>query len=281
MQLRSVLVTLSGLILAGGSAYVARDMMANPAPDRAASIQAASEQAFGTVIVAIADIGFGQEITAEALSAQSWPLDAVPAGAFVSLESVLGEGGTQPRSARRPIAAGELLLESKLSGFGEKVTILQSLTAGHRAMTIQVDAVSGVAGFVKPGDFVDIVLTETSSGDLRVRTIMQKVRVIGVDQTYGETAGSSQGVAGTITVEVTPENGQKLALAQRAGSLSLTLRSEGGEDTAPLPAMSLNDLLGIEEPAEPEEPAATVIAEPRRTVTIRRGSEAEIVELNN
>jgi len=281
MQLRSILVTLTGLIIAGGSAYVARDMMANPSPDRAATMQPAPERQMGSVVIALEDIGFGQEIAADKLAVQDWPLEAVPTNAFTSLDAVMGNGDA-PRSARRPIAAGELLLTTKLSDFGEKVTILQSLTPGHRAMTIQVDAVSGVAGFVKPGDFVDVVLTETNSGDLRARTIMQKVRVIGVDQTYGETTEASQGVARTITVEVTPQDGQKLALAQRAGSLSLTLRSEDGEDTAPLPTMSLNDLLGIAEQAVEEEPRTEEVdAGNKRTVTIRRGSEAEVVELSN
>lgn len=275
MLLRSALVITAGLAIAGGSAWLARGMLVSSAEQQVTG-SAAPEQQFGTVVVALADIGFGQEIFPAMLTTQNWPLESIPDGAFQSLEAVTGANGEPPRSARRAISAGELLMAAKLSDFGEKVTILQTLSPGNRAMTIQVDAVSGVAGFVKPGDRVDIVLTETRSGDLRVRTIMQNVRVIGIDQNYAEDVQGAQ-LARTITVEVTPEDGQRLALAQRAGALSLTLRSDDGVDSAPLATMSLSDLLDGEamELPEPTDTAA------KRTVTIRRGNDAEIIELNN
>lgn len=281
MQIRSALVIVAGLVLAGGSAFVARDMMAAPVPGQAAASVAPAGPEMASVIVVSRDIGFGEMIAAEDLALMAWPKDAVPANAFSSLDAVLGTG-TDRRSARSAIAAGEVLLSNRVTGFGEKVTILQSLTAGHRAMTIEVDAVSGVAGFVNPGDFVDVVLTERSSGELRARTIMQKVRVIGVDQTYDKTEAAGQGVARTITVEVTPEDGQRLALAQRAGALSLTLVSTDGDSVGPLPALSLNDLLGIEDEApEPEIPVATLPEDPKRMIVVRRGIDVETVELEN
>ena len=88
-------------------------------------------------------------------------------------------------------------------------------------MAIEVDAVSGVGGFVTPGDRVDVVLTQGNNDNLRAVTILQNVRVIGVDQTSDEEK-DQPGVARTITFEVSPADGQKLALAQKAGSLSLT-----------------------------------------------------------
>ena len=275
MLLRSALVIIAGLAIAGGSAWLARGMLVSSA-EQQANAPALPEQQFGTVVVALADIGFGQEIMAEMLTTQAWPVESIPEGAFLSLEAVTGSAGQAPRSARRAISAGELLMAAKVSEFGEKVSIQQTRTPGTRAMTIQVDAVSGVAGFVKPGDRVDIVLTETRSGDLRARTIMQNIRVVGIDQSYAEDVEGAQ-LARTMTVEVTPEDGQRLALAQRAGALSLTLRSGDGTDTAPLEAMSLSDLLdgaAVDLP-EPTDTAA------KRTVTIRRGSDAEIIELNN
>lgn len=275
MLLRSALVITAGLAIAGGSAWLARGMLVSSAEQQVAATTVPKQQ-FGTVVVALADIGFGQEILPALLTTQNWPVESIPEGAFLSLEAVTGANGEAPRSARRAISAGELLMAAKLSDFGEKVTILQTLSPGNRAMTIQVDAVSGVAGFVKPGDRVDIVLTETRSGDLRARTILQNVRVIGVDQTYAEDTQGAQ-LARTITVEVTPEDSQRLALAQRAGALSLTLRSDDGTDSAPLGTMSLSDLL--DGPAvDLPEPTDTVA---KRTVTIRRGNDAEIIELNN
>lgn len=279
MNIRSILVTVVGLCIAGASAYYARDLMTDRVAEETHAIRVEAEQAMSTVVVALEDIPFAVPITRKMVAVQNWPRDALPEGAFQTLESVVGPEGSQPRSAKRAIVAGELLLASKLSGFGEKVTFLQTLTAGTRAMTIEVNAVSGVAGFVKPGDFVDIVLTENRSGDLRARTIMQNVRVIGVDQEYGEGVETNR-VARTLTVEVTPEDGQRLALAQRAGSLSLTLRTtDGGMDT-PLPAMSLSDLLDMAEEPEIEQVEETA-AEPKRTVTIRRGNSAEVVEIED
>jgi len=279
MNIRSILVTVVGLCIAGVSAYYARDLMTDRVAEETQAIRVEAEQAMATVVVALEDIPFAAPVTRKMVAVQDWPRDAVPEGAFETLDAVLGPEGEAPRNAKRAIVAGELMLASKLSGFGEKVTILQTLTAGTRAMTIEVNAVSGVAGFVKPGDFVDIVLTENRSGDLRARTIMQNVRVIGVDQDYGEGAETNR-IARTLTVEVTPEDGQRLALAQRAGSLSLTLRTTDGGTDAPLPAMSLSELLDMAEEPEIEQVEETV-AEPKRTVTIRRGSDTEIVEIED
>ena len=279
MNIRSILVTVVGLCIAGVSAYYARDLMTDRVAEETQAIRVEAEQAMATVVVALEDIPFAAPITRKMVAVQDWPRDALPEGAFQTLDAVIGAGDEAPRSAKRAIAAGELLLASKLSGFGEKVTILQTLTAGTRAMTIEVNAVSGVAGFVKPGDFVDIVLTENRSGDLRARTIMQNVRVIGVDQEYGEGVETNR-VARTLTVEVTPEDGQRLALAQRAGSLSLTLRTTDGGTDAPLPAMSLSELLDMAEEPEIEQVEETA-AEPKRTVTIRRGNSAEVVEIED
>ena len=279
MNIRSILVTAVGLCIAGVSAYYARDLMTDRVAEETQAIRVEAEQAMATVIVALEDIPFAAPITRTMVAVQDWPRDALPEGAYQTLEAVIGADGAQPRSAKRAIVAGELLLASKLSGFGEKVTILQNLTSGTRAMTIEVNAVSGVGGFVKPGDFVDIVLTENSSGDLRARTIMQNIRVIGVDQEYGEGVETNR-VARTLTVEVTPEDGQRLALAQRAGSLSLTLRTTDDGNDAPLPSMSLSELLDMAEEPEIEQVEETV-AEPKRTVTIRRGNSAEVVEIED
>ena len=277
MNLRSVGITLAGLIIAAGSAHVARSMLA-PSADAVHFAAPGPSVAMGTVVVALRDMVSGEPVLPGSVAVRAWPQDSIPEGAFRTLDEVLGAAESGPRSARREIAAGELLLASRVSDFGEKVTILQSLAPGHRAMTIEVDAVSGVAGFVTPGDFVDIVLTETESGDLRARTIMQRVRVIGVDQALDAgVAADADRIAGTITVEVTPQDGQKLALAQRAGRLSLTLGAATGEVAEALPALSLSELLG--DVAPQPEAAADPAAPPRRTVTVRRGSETEVVEL--
>ena len=140
------------------------------------------------------------------------------------------------------MAQGELVLASKISNWGEKVTIVQTIREINLSMSIKVTAQTGVGGFVTPGDEIDIVMTRGSSSDLRTMTILQKIRVIGVDQRSDE-QNDEAAVARTVTVEVTPEQGQKLALAQRAGTLSLSLRSLDNEEEKPLEAIRLSDLL--------------------------------------
>lgn len=254
MKLSSVLITLLGLAVAGGSAQIAREMMT--APRAEANVNAAVEMV--SVITARTEIRFGQAIEAEFLTTQSWPREAVPAGAFTSLDQLIPSEGGEPRRARRSIAPGEIVMANKVSAFGEKVTIVQTLGANTRAVAIRVDAVTAVGGFVTPGDFVDIVLTQGGGDDLSAVTILQNVRVIGVDQDSNE-YNDQPDVARTITVEVTPEDGQKLALAQRAGTLSLTLRTLDSVVDAPLDRVRISDLLQERSPVADEAVAQPVV----------------------
>ena len=165
----------------------------------------------------------------------------------------------------------ELVLASKLSAPGEKVTIVQKLGTNTRAMAIKVDAVTAVGGFVTPGDYVDVLMTQGGGDELSTVTILQNIRVIGVDQTAEEQTDTPE-VAQTVTVEVTPEDGQKLALAQKAGTLSLTLRTLDNVLDQPLQMIELTDLLQKESPVEE--------LKKKRTIVVRRGSAVEVVELN-
>jgi pilus assembly protein CpaB len=231
----------------------------------------AAEPAVVDVVVARAPINFGQAIEAHLLTTQSWPKTSVPEGAFTRLDAVLSASGSDVRRAKSPLFAGEVLLASKLSAPGEKVTIVQKLGENTRAMAIKVDAVTAVGGFVTPGDYVDILMTQGRAEDLQTVTILQNIRVIGVDQTSEEQTDKPE-VAQTVTVEVTPEAGQKLALAQNAGTLSLTLRTLDNVADEPLEVIDMRDLL------QQQSPVAEVIK--KRTITVRRGSAADVVELN-
>ncbi len=158
--------------------------------------------------------------------------------------------------------------EKPVTNFGEKVTLVQKLGENTRAMAIEVDAVTAVGGFVTPGDWVDIVLTQGARMDLRAVTILQNIRVIGVDQQSEELSDQPE-IARTITVEVTPQQGQRLALAQKAGTLSLTLRTLDGVEDEPMEMVRLRDLLQEEGPTEE--------VETQPTVRLNRGTESEVV----
>jgi pilus assembly protein CpaB len=260
MRLGSLLTTIVGLGVAGGSAYLASNHFET---QRAATVQADNELV--EVIVAGRDITMGQAIEPHLLSTISWPSQAVPAGVFTEFEFLLPQSGNQARRAKRAISQGELILASKVSDFGEKVTIVQSLGPNLRAMAIKVDAETAVGGFVTPGDFVDIVLTQGRNEALRAVTILQAIRVVGVDQDADEQT-DTPGVARTVTVEVSPEQGQKLALAQKAGTLSLSLRTlDSTKEDEPLESIKLSDVLQEVSPVPEGEKSPTIV--------VRRGIE--------
>lgn len=254
MRLGSLLTTIVGLGVAGGSAYLASNHFET---ERAAT--AASGTELVEVIVAGRDITMGQAIEPHLLTTISWPSDAVPQGVFTAYEFLLPQSGNQPRRAKRAISQGELVLASKVSEFGEKVTIVQTLGPNLRAMAIKVDAETAVGGFVTPGDFVDIVLTQGRAESLRAVTILQGIRVIGVDQDADEQK-DTPGVARTVTVEVSPEQGQKLALAQKAGTLSLSLRTlDSTKEDEPLESIKLSDVLQELSPIPDGEKSPTIV----------------------
>lgn len=258
MRIGSLLTTIIGIGVAGGAVYYAQGHL-NPVPQQAES---AAPQVV-KVVAASQDIEFGQPIEAHMLTTIDWPANSVPPGASTNLASILPNEAGLPRRAKRAMAQGELVMPNKISAHGEKVTIVQTLDKNNRAMSISVNARTGVGGFVTPGDEVDIVLTRGGGDDMRALTILQRIRIIGVDQRADEQNDQAV-VARTVTVEVTPEQGQKLALAQKAGTLSLSLRSLDTDEDKPLEAVRLSDLLLDKSPA-PE-------GAPKPVVRVRRGA---------
>jgi pilus assembly protein CpaB len=187
--------------------------------------------------VAARPLAFGATIDRLMLKTVQWPREALPADGFASIDEIYA-GATAPgdRIALAGIAQNEPVTKSKVSGFGGRPTLSRQVENGMRAISIRVDDVVGVAGFVLPGDRVDIMLTRRIGGgdnNLVNEVLLQNVTVLGINQTADQQA--DQPIVGrTATVEVTPEQAQKLVLAQQAGSLSLALRSveTAGEITA-------------------------------------------------
>jgi pilus assembly protein CpaB len=269
MRVRSLLIAMIGVALAGASVYASRELLQiQPAT---ASVDPAAPRLV-SVVVAGEDIPFGNTIEANKLTTIQWPVDAVPPGTFSDFAKLIPKDGEEPRRAKRAMAQGELVLVNKLSEFGEKVTIVQTLGKNARAMAIRVNAQTSVGGFVTPGDTVDVLLTQGRGSSLRVVTILQNIRIVGVDQKADEQSDQAS-IAKTVTVEVTPEQGQKLALAQKAGTLSLSLRTLDSVVDEPLEAIRLSDILRETKPVE---------VAPKRTVTVRRaGTNVEEVEIRD
>ena len=267
MGIRSVLVAVLGVAVAGGSAFGAREYL----NDVKAAAVADPQSALVSVVVAGRDIPFGHAIQPQMLQVISWPRDAVPPGAITDLELLIAKTGQPMRRATRPLSQGELILASKVSNFGEKVTIVQSLGPNARAMAIKVDAETAVGGFVTPGDTVDVVLTQGREESMRAVTILQNIRILGVDQVSDENRDQPE-IARTVTVEVSPEQGQKLALAQKAGTLSLTLRTLDSVEDAPMDSIRLSDLMRDKSPVDE--------AISKTTIKVRRANDLSEVEVN-
>ncbi|MDD9726802.1 Flp pilus assembly protein CpaB [Roseovarius sp. SK2] len=266
MRAKPILTTLFGIAIAGGSVFVAKDQLLNGARNTTTSPNTELVE----IYVARSEIAFGQEIESHLVTLHKWPREALPSGAFFDLVNLVPNDRVQLRRAKGRFFPGEVMLASKVSAFGERVTLVQKLGENTRAMAIKVDAVTAVGGFVTPGDFVDIVLTQGAQMELRAVTILQNIRVIGVDQ-QSEELNDTPEVARTITVEVTAEQGQRLALAQKAGTLNLTLRTLDGVEDKPMEMVRLRDLLQEEGPAEK--------VEKQPTIRVRRGTVSEVVTI--
>jgi pilus assembly protein CpaB len=201
--------------------------------------------ALTTAVVAAADLPFGTPLTPEQVRVVPWPQSSVPAGAFASADEVFkGTKGPEDRIVIATMVRGEPLLRTKVSGFGGRPTMSARVPPGMRAISIHIDDVSGVSGFILPGDHVDIMLTRrlgNGAQNLVTEVIMQSVTVLGIDQLADQKADKPV-VGHTATVEVTPEQAEKLTLAQQAGTMSLSLRNQTTLGHETIAQMSERDL---------------------------------------
>lgn len=182
------------------------------------------------VVVAAKDIEVATAMRADQLSVVQWPQDRTPKGGFARVEDVAG------RVAVLSMGAGEPILEPKLAPQGTPAGMTALVNPGKRAMTVKVDEASGVAGFVIPNNRVDVVVSINRgefSKDPFARVVLENLRVLGAGQRIIEKQpdGKPQ-VVPTVTLEVNPVEGERLALASQEGHLSLVLRSQ--KDEAPV-----------------------------------------------
>ena len=233
MDVKKIVLLVGALLIAGVTAIMAKNMFSGAgAPSAEAPPQQAPQGP--EVLVATRTLPVGTIIDAEAFRYQPWPQGLVQEAYFTR-----GEGGTDPQSligtvVRTEITAGQPLTQGAIVRPGERGFLAAALGPGMRAVTVGVSATSGVAGFVFPGDRVDLVLTQEVEGGgdgppLRAsETIVRNIRVLAVDQRLNARDENGNQVAqtvSTITFEATPKIAEKIAVAQTIGQLSLSLRS--------------------------------------------------------
>ena len=241
------------------------------------SLRAANQD----IVVAARDIPPGTAFNDDAIKkglikTTPWPKTSIPAGAFSSPQQVIGKVN------RVKILANEPLLESRLAGEGAGLTV--RLEAGKRALALRVDEIVGVSGFIVPDDRVDVILTTTPVGggqDTKIsKIVLQNKRVLSVAQNTEQKDGKPQ-LARSITLEVTPEEAEKLSLASQEGSIVLALRGLG--DDAQLTTIGANKRALLALAAAPRKASGGAVTAPppppdKYQVEVILGSNRKTVE---
>jgi len=205
--------------------FVAQSWLNTQADLRMKSIEANKKpQVTRTIVVAAKPLRFGNELTAQQLVEVSWPQNALPKGAFATVDEALAGGRRVVLSAIEP---NEPVLAGKITGPGQRATLSAVLRDGFKAVTVRVNDVDGVAGFVLPGDHVDVQLTrQIDKTTATTDVVLQNARVLAVDQVADDRT-DKPAVVKAITLEVDVIGAQKLSLAASVGNLSLMLRKAG------------------------------------------------------
>jgi pilus assembly protein CpaB len=208
-------------------------------------VTAAEDGRLVQIAVARVPLEYGATLSAENIRMVSWPSTSMPAGAF---QSPKGLYGGDPRVVLRPIEAGEPILPGKITGFGGRASLSELLETDMRAVAVRISDVAGVAGFVLPGDRVDVLLTRTPKLDGEVGEVepvtdilLQNVGVLAIDQSPNE-KNTTPVVGKTATLTVDQQGAQKLALAGQVGTLSLALRNQQNQDEFASSTVGTRDL---------------------------------------
>ena len=237
--------------------FIAQAWLNNQASMQAKNFEANKKSvAMQTVVVAKQPLRFGTELTASMLQEEPWPVASMPAGAFTKISDVL-HGGR--RVVLTAIETNEPVLSLKITGPGERATLSALVKPGMKAVTIRVNDVEGVGGFVLPGDRVDVVLTrQIEKGSATTEVVLQNTRVLAVDQSADERAAKAA-VAKSVTLEVSTVEAQKVWLASSVGNLSLLLRKAGDIAETKSRKITLNDLSGNEPVISSDKVATTTV----------------------
>jgi len=278
MRLSTIAMLLGAAACAAAAAILTQVWLTSRQPPPAPVIvhQQGAPPATRTVVVASQPLKFATVLTPDMLSEVPWPAEHVPADAFANKAALLGSG---ERTTLTAIAKNEPVLVSKITAPGQRISLSVMISAGKKAVTIRVDDVLGVAGFVQPDDRVDVLLTRNErvssppvaakvvSAGVYTDILLQNVRVLAIDQLAERNQPAKPVKA--VTLEVETDDAQKLVLAASVGQLSLALRRAGWVETSESRRVGLEDL-----PSSrlSDIPASVEDAERGPLVTIIRGA---------
>lgn len=232
MDAKKIVLLVVALVIAAGTAFMAKTMFSQAAAPQVQAAAVPQKPDGPEVLVATRALPVGTIIEADSFRFQPWPAELIENAYYLKEDddNKTPLVGTVVRSA---ITAGQPITKGALVKPGDRGFLAAALGPGMRAVTVPVSDKTGVAGFVFPGDRVDLVLTQSVSGDVgpslkASETIIRNIRVLAIDQqTVSEDdEGNKQArIRATVTLEATPRIAEKIAVAQTIGQLSLTLRS--------------------------------------------------------
>jgi pilus assembly protein CpaB len=248
------------------------------------SLLARGDRAPGhTIVVAATSLRFGDALTPDNLKEISWSATALPAGAFQTKKALLDGNEKGERQVITAIEANEPVLGWKITGPGQRATLSATIDKGMKAVAIRVNDVLGVAGFVLPGDRVDILLTrrtQDDSGGQRsfVDVLLQSVKVLAIDQVADDRKDKPI-VARAITLEVSTQDAQKLTLAAGVGQLSLALRQAASNKDEITQRVTVSDLSGDQpRPVAEVDPKLNGVAEDVQNVDKKLSNRIDTIE---
>jgi pilus assembly protein CpaB len=255
-QKRKTGVVLALALLCGGAAALIAVTLINKMPPRL--VAAPTRE----VAVAVQDLALGALVKPEDVRLVRWPADALPAGYYTSPADVVGRGLITPIRANEPLMAG------KLAGKGEGGGMPPLIPDGMRALSVSVNQVIAVAGFVTPGTRVDVLLTIEKEGQPVTRVFQQNMTVLAANQQIIRDEEGKPLTVSIVTFLVTPEQAEKLTLATKEGQIQLVLRNRADVEEVATRGARLADLGGSRpreaaEPAREQSPAPAAAAAPR------------------
>lgn len=190
------------------------------------------------VVVALQDVSEGRSIERTSVMVAQWPIGTVPAGAYSSADSVVG------RVARVDVFKGEVIVPGRLAPDGTGPGLQVKIAPGKRAAAVRIDDVAGLNGLIQPNSRVDILVTlRDANGQQVSKLFMSNMRVLSIGTAVQTTADNRPISAPTAAIEVTPEEAEQLAIAQREGTIQLVLRGYGDPDSIKTNGAKTDDVL--------------------------------------
>lgn len=278
MRNRAILMLGLAVVFAVVAAFLAqswlRSQVGSPT-EQTVIIQEAPKPPETTIVVARQPLFYGNELTRQNVREIPWLADDLPTGTFEKIDDLFVDD--QTRVVLRTMEQNEPVLNTKISGDDRAATLSAIIPLKMRAITIRVNDIVGVAGYIIPGDRVDMMLTrEGSSKKPETTLLLQNVQILGIDQQVSEDQQEPR-VVRSVTIAVTPSQAQKIVLAYNVGSLTLALRNRGDADPSRATRVTVADL-GIGEAFRPAGSGSsrTVLASGPASTPRRRGASIDV-----